>query len=134
VSYKSLILVVEDNEANQLLVRAVLELDGHRVDMAGSAPEAHDQIRACAPDLILMDVQLPGQDGLALTRDLKADPATADIPVVALTAHAMTGDRELALRAGCIGYISKPIDTRTFGSEVGQFLAKTSHDEQAVAG
>ena len=134
MSDRSLILVVEDNEPNQLLVRAVLELDGHRVDLAGSAPEALGLIRACPPDLILMDIQLPGQDGLALTRDLKADPATADIPVVALTAHAMTGDRELALEAGCVGYISKPIDTRTFGSEVGRFLAKTSHEERSVAG
>ena len=117
-----LILVVEDNEANQLLVRAVLEMDGHRVALAGSAPEALDQLRASTPDLILMDVQLPGQDGLSLTRELKANPATSGIPVVALTAHAMTGDRELALSAGCAGYISKPIDTHTFGPLVRQFL------------
>src|SRR5205807_6132051 len=72
-----------------------------------------------------MDVQLPGQDGLSLTRQLKADPATNAIPVVALTAHAMTGDRELALRAGCVGYIAKPIDTRTFGAEVSRYLVDT---------
>ena len=120
---RSLILVVEDNEANQLLVRAVLELDGFDVRIAGSGPEALDVLRDCAPDLILMDVQLPGQDGLTLTRLIKAGPATAAIPIVALTAHAMTGDRELALDAGCIAYISKPIDTRTFGVQVRQLLS-----------
>jgi CheY-like chemotaxis protein len=74
------------------------------------------------PDLILMDVQLPGQDGLSLTRQLKADPATAAIPIVALTAHAMASDRDDALSAGCVGYISKPIDTRTLGDLVRGFL------------
>lgn len=117
-----LILVVEDNEANQLLARAVLEMEGFEVDVAGSAPEAQDAIRGRAPDLILMDVQLPGEDGLSLTKRLKADPSTTSIPVVALTAHAMLGDRDLALKAGCAGYISKPIDTRTFGFQVRQYL------------
>lgn len=118
-----LILVVEDNEANQMLARAVLELEGFRVQIAGSSSEALRQLESSTPDLILMDVQLPGQDGLSLTRQLKAEAATATIPVVALTAHAMTGDRELALRAGCIGYVAKPIDTRTFGEQVRTFLA-----------
>jgi two-component system cell cycle response regulator DivK len=88
----SQILVVEDNEANQMLTRAVLELDGHEVRVAGSAPEAVELIRERAPELILMDLQLPGQDGLSFTRDLKSDAATAAITVVALTAHAMSGD------------------------------------------
>jgi CheY-like chemotaxis protein len=70
----------------------------------------------------LMDVQLPGQDGLALTRQLKADPATATIPIVALTAHAMASHREEALAAGCSGYITKPIDTRLLGDQVRGFL------------
>jgi CheY-like chemotaxis protein len=130
VNRASVILVVEDNEANQLLVQAVLELEGYRVELAGSAPEALDQLRASAPDLILMDIQLPGQDGLALTRQLKANPTTAAIPVVALTAHAMAGDRELALKAGCVGYIAKPIDTRTFGAEVRQYLADPASSGQ----
>lgn len=128
----SVILVVEDNEANQLLVQAVLELEGYRVELAGSAPEALDQLRASVPDLILMDVQLPGQDGLALTRELKANPMTAAIPVVALTAHAMAGDRELALKAGCVGYIAKPIDTRTFGAEVRRYLTDTASNGQTA--
>jgi CheY-like chemotaxis protein len=119
----ALILVVEDNEANQMLTRAVLEMEGHEVRLAASAEEAIAQIRDQAPELILMDVQLPGGDGLSFTRSLKADPATSSIPVVALTAHAMTGDRELALHAGCAGYIAKPIDTRTFGDSVKQYLS-----------
>lgn len=117
-----LILVVEDNEANQLLARAVLELEGYEVRVAGSAPEAREELSGCVPDLILMDVQLPGQDGLSFTRMLKSDAATSSIPVVALTAHAMNGDRAQALSAGCVGYISKPIDTRTLGAQVRQFL------------
>lgn len=84
--------------------------------------EALERLGACTPDLILMDVQLPGMDGLSLTRALKSAPETAAIPVVALTAHAMIGDREQALAAGCAGYISKPIDTRTLGEEVRKFL------------
>ena len=118
----SLILLVEDNEANQMLARAVLELEGFVVRVAGSAEEARVQLRAARPSLILMDVQLPGEDGLSLTRALKADPATESIPVVALTAHAMSGDRSLAIHAGCKGYIAKPIDTRTFGREVRRYV------------
>ncbi|HYU62549.1 MAG TPA: response regulator [Verrucomicrobiae bacterium] len=117
-----LILLVEDNEANQILARAVLELEGYEVRVTGSAPAASEELRGCVPDLILMDVQLPGQDGLSFTRVLKSDPATSSIPVVALTAHAMNGDRDQALSAGCVGYISKPIDTRTLGTQVRQFL------------
>jgi two-component system, cell cycle response regulator DivK len=130
----NLILVVEDNETNQMLVRAVLELDGYVVSVAGSAGEAWDELRRVTPSLILMDVQLPGQDGLSLTRELKADPATAGIPIVALTAHAMSGDRELALDAGCAGYIAKPIDTRTFVGQVRQFLVDAPTDDRLVAG
>jgi len=81
-----------------------------------------ESLNARTPDLILMDVQLPGQDGLALTRQLKANPPTATIPIVALTARAMAGDREQAIAAGCIGYITKPINTRTFGDQLREFL------------
>jgi len=120
-----LILVVEDNEVNQLLTASVLEREGFDVDLAGSSVQAMERLGSRKPDLILMDIQLPGMDGLALTRRLKADPATANITVVALTAHAMSGDREQTLAAGCAGYISKPIDTRTFGSQVREFLNST---------
>lgn len=118
-----LILAVDDNDGGLLLVRSLLEMEGFRVDSAGSAEDVRQRLSARIPDLILMDVQLPGEDGLALTRQLKADPATAQIPIVALTAHAMPGDRDLALAAGCVGYISKPIDTRAFAGQVREFLA-----------
>ena len=118
-----LILAVDDNDAGLLLVTSLLEIEGFRVDSAGSAEEVLERLNAQIPDLILMDVQLPGKDGLALTKELLADRATAHIPIVALTAHAMPGDRDLAFAAGCVGYISKPIDTRTFAGQVREFLA-----------
>ena len=124
MSDPSLILLVEDNEANQLLASSVLMREGFSVVIAGSAPEALEALHSQRPDLILMDVQLPGQDGLDLTRQLKSDPDTAPIPVVALTALAMVGDKERTLNAGCAGYISKPIDTRTFGAQVREFLGR----------
>jgi CheY-like chemotaxis protein len=117
------ILVVEDNEANQLLASSILEREGYQVDLAASSEEAHARLGDGHPDLILMDIQLPGEDGLSLTQRLKSDPATARIPIVALTALAMAGDRERSLAAGCDGYISKPINTRTFAEDVGKYLA-----------
>jgi len=120
----AVILIVEDNEANQLLASAVLEREGYRVEVASSSDAALERLKSQAPDLILMDVQLPGIDGLSLTRLLKADARTASIPVVALTALAMRGDRERTLDAGCAGYISKPIDTRTFAAEVRKYLSR----------
>ena len=119
----AVILVVEDHPANQLLIQFTLESGGYQVELAGSAREALASLELRRPDLILMDIQLPGQDGLSLTRQLKADPAVEAIPVVALTARAMSGDRELSLAAGCSGYISKPIDTRTIVDEVDHFLS-----------
>jgi CheY-like chemotaxis protein len=124
VSGPALILIVEDNEANQMLASAVLEREGIKVATARSAAEAFDALSGLTPDLILMDVQLPGLDGLSLTRMLKGDERTAAIPVVALTALAMPGDKERTLEAGCAGYISKPINTRTFAAEVRNFLPR----------
>lgn len=118
-----LILLVEDNEANQLLASSVLELSGFVVDVAGDSTEARAILARKSPDLILMDVQLPGLDGLSFVKQLKAEGATSHIPIVALTALAMAGDRERTLAAGCDGYIAKPINTRTFASEVGKFLS-----------
>ena len=117
-----LILIVEDNETNQMLTMAVLQRDGYRAAVAGSAAEARDRIGEERPDLILMDIQLPGEDGLAFTRELKRDAATSDIPVVAITAHAMAGDAELAIQAGCSGYIAKPIDTRALAGQLRKHL------------
>lgn len=122
---RPLILVVEDNETNQMLTLAVLERDGYRVVLAASAGEARQRLDAVQPDLILMDLQLPGEDGLTFTRELKADPTTISIPVVAMTAHAMHGDAERAIEAGCSGYIAKPIDTRALAEQVRKFLAVT---------
>jgi CheY-like chemotaxis protein len=116
------ILVVDDNFAGVLLVRSVLELEGFVVDSADSSDEVMERLKDHLPDLILMDVQLPGQDGLSLTRQLKADPVTAAVPIVALTANAMPEDREQAFAAGCLGYISKPIDTRTLGDQIREYL------------
>ena len=116
------VLVVEDNPANMMLVTEVLKRAGYRTAQARSAHEARQQIAETPPDLILMDVQLPGEDGLSLTRELKRDRATSHIPVVALTAHAMKGDEALAADAGCDAYMPKPIDTRTFAAFVAQFL------------
>jgi two-component system, cell cycle response regulator DivK len=124
----TLILVVEDNATNQRLTSSVLELQGYRVQVAESSVEALKCLAAKTPDLILMDVQLPGLDGLSFTRALKAAPETAGIPIVALTALAMIGDREEALASGCAGYISKPIDTRTFGELVRGFLCAVTAD------
>ena len=128
-----LILVVDDNDAGLELVRFVLEIEGFRVETAGSSAEVLRRLKTHTPDLILMDVQLPGQDGLSLTRQLKADPATVQIPIVALTAHAMDGDREQALAAGCSGYVTKPINTRTFGDEVKEFLSAKLPEPEPLA-
>ncbi|TMB45142.1 MAG: response regulator [Chloroflexi bacterium] len=117
------ILLVEDNEANQLLASSVLELSGFVVDVAGDSTEARAILARTSPDVILMDVQLPGLDGLSFVKQLKAEAATAHIPIIALTALAMAGDRERTLAAGCDGYIAKPINTRTFAIEVGTFLS-----------
>jgi len=108
------ILVVEDNPLNLELVVATLELNNYHVLRAEDAETGIELARAHRPDLILMDVQLPGMDGLAATRLIKADQAMCDIPVVALTAYAMKKDEEEAERAGCSGYITKPFHLKSF--------------------
>jgi CheY-like chemotaxis protein len=116
------VLLVDDNGMNMQLQGDLLELAGFVVLKAVTAEEALGRAYLDLPDLVLMDVSLPGMDGLAATRLLKSDPRTAAIPVVALTAQAMSGDREEALEAGCDGYIVKPIDTRLFAQTVCGFL------------
>jgi CheY-like chemotaxis protein len=106
------ILIVDDNAINLKLVRYIVEDRGYEVDSAIDATTALAAVRANRPDVILMDLQLPGIDGLALTRQLKSDPATRDIAIIAVTAYAMKGDRERAIEAGCDDYVTKPIDTR----------------------
>ncbi|HEX3629467.1 MAG TPA: ATP-binding protein [Candidatus Dormibacteraeota bacterium] len=118
------VLVVEDNPSNLDLARMVLEGNGLTVDTAATGQEGLEKARHLRPDLILMDMQLPGVDGLAVTRQLKADPATADIKVVALTANALKGSEEEAIAAGCSGYIAKPIELKKFMLQVTNFLEK----------
>jgi CheY-like chemotaxis protein len=120
------ILVVDDNSTNLKLVSDVLGFDGYRILQASDAESAQEIIRKTLPDLILMDIALPGMDGLTLTRLLKADETTRHIIVVALTAFAMKGDEAKARGAGCDGYITKPIDTRTLPSAVAGYLGRAT--------
>ena len=117
-----LVLVVEDNAVNLELVEAVLEREGYHVISAVSAEEALGRLERFRPHLVLLDIQLPGLDGLGLTRLLKANPQTAGIPIVALSAHARHEDRRAALEAGCVEYIAKPIDTRALPAQLAAVL------------
>jgi two-component system cell cycle response regulator DivK len=118
------ILIVDDNAVNLKLMRILLTGEGYAVRTAIDAEAAITVLSEFQPRLILMDLQMPGMDGLELTRRLKKDPALADIVVVALTAYAMKGDEGKALEAGCDGYISKPIDTRTLTVIIAGYLEK----------
>jgi CheY-like chemotaxis protein len=117
------ILIVEDNALNLELASDLLGAEGYAVRQARSGEEGLRLARAEPPSLILMDLRMPGMDGYATLVELKADPRTARIPIVALTAQAMNGDKEAVLAAGFDGYISKPIDTRTFSQTVAGLLA-----------
>jgi CheY-like chemotaxis protein len=108
------ILIVEDNAMNMELFSDLLIGGGYEVLKAESAEEGIRLAAANQPDLVLMDISLASMDGLAATQLLKKDRTTRHLPIVALTAHAMPGDKEKAINAGCSGYITKPIDTRTF--------------------
>jgi CheY-like chemotaxis protein len=105
------ILIVDDNVQNLKLARVILANEGYDVRTAADAEDALALLRTFRPHVILMDLQLPGMDGLQLTRQLKGDGATRGIRIIALTAYAMKGDEEKAFAAGCDGYVSKPIDT-----------------------
>ena len=121
---KGLILIVDDNPANLKLVQVLLLSEGYEVQTATDAVETLEILKRTHPSLILMDLQLPGMDGLELTRVLKADPGTRDIVILALTAYAMMGDEEKALQAGCNGYVTKPIDTRELPSLISRHLTR----------
>ena len=118
------ILVVDDNPTNLKLLSFILESKGYAVRTAVDADSLMEVLGSFRPRLILMDVQLPGVDGLELTRRLKADPATREIVIVAVTAYAMRGDEERARAAGCDGYIAKPIDTRNLVAQVAAYLGE----------
>ena len=116
------ILIIDDSIDNLDLSRMLLELEGYSVRTAEHAEEAMRVLSAFHPSLILMDIQLPGMDGLELTRRLRQRPEFEDVVIVALTAYAMKGDDRKAREAGCDGYITKPINTRTFSAQVEEYL------------
>ena len=119
------ILVVDDNPLNLKLTRVLLAGEGYQVHTAVDAREALEALKTLHPRLILMDIQLPGTDGLKLTRQLKADPSMQDVVILALTAYAMKGDEQRARDAGCDGYIAKPIDTRSLPDLLRSYLRES---------
>jgi CheY-like chemotaxis protein len=123
------ILIVDDNPVNLKLARVLLAAEGYEVRTAIAAEEALEVLGEFRPRLILMDIQLPGMDGLELTRRLKADPRMRDVLIVALTAYAMKGDEERVLAAGCDAYIGKPIDTRRLAAQVADLLTRPGKNE-----
>ena len=124
---KTTVLVIEDNELNMTLFREILQIGGFTVAEAADAETGIQYAREIIPTIILMDIQLPGMDGLSATRIIKKDPVLRNIPVVALTAYAMEKDKEEALQAGCAGFIAKPIDTRNFSNAVSDFIVEHSN-------
>ncbi len=125
---KSIILYVEDNHDNRNLIRRVLESEGYAMTEASNAEDAMLKIHTIRPNLILMDINMPGMDGYALTARIKATPGFANVPIVAVTANVMRGDRERSLEAGCDGYIQKPIDIDILSQQISRFLARQSND------
>ena len=118
------ILLVEDNDANRYLATFLLESSGYTVVHAGNGAEAVIAAQNEAPDLILMDIQMPEVDGYEAARRIKAEPHLARIPIVAVTSYAMVGDREKAAQLGFAGYIEKPIVTETFIAEISRFIPR----------
>ena len=116
------ILLVEDNEANRYLITFILKKKGHTVIEALDGLSGVELAIRERPDLIIMDIQLPDINGLEATRRIRASKANGDIPIIALTSYAMTGDEEKALDAGCTGYIEKPINPETFMEQIEAFL------------
>ncbi len=120
---KGKILVIEDNEQNLYLIRYILEDCGCEVFSAADGKEGIALAASLKPDLILLDIQLPGMDGYDVARHLRENPDLADTPIVAVTSYAMPGDKEKAMEAGCSGYIEKPIDPDTFDKQVEKYLS-----------
>lgn len=116
------VLIVEDNPVNMELAQDLLEVRGFKVLAASTAEEGLRMAHAEIPDIVLMDISLPGMDGLEATSLLKQDPVTKEIPVVCLTAHAMEGDKEKAMSIGAAGYITKPFNTREFADQIASYL------------
>lgn len=116
------VLVIEDNERNRYLISFLLKGEGYDVIEAVTGEEGIETAMRERPDLILMDIQLPGIDGYETTRRIRASPADRKVPIIALTSYAMTGDRERALAAGCTGYVEKPINPDTIMGEIQKYL------------
>lgn len=116
------ILVVEDNRQNYELVEFLLTEAGLKVRRARDAEQLYQEMQCKVPSIVLMDIELPGADGLSLLRDLRQDPAFNGLTIIALTAHALPGDRQRFLRQGCDGYLAKPIDVASFVDEVRAYL------------
>lgn len=119
---KGKVLLIEDNEQNRYLTAFLLEKHGYEVISASNGELGIELAKRFHPRLILLDIQLPSMDGYSVARELQRDSSLAGIPVVAVTSYAMSGDREKAMAAGCIGYIEKPIDPETFVPEIERFL------------
>jgi len=122
MSNNTTILYVEDNIDNRTLVRRVLTVEGYNVIEAVNATQALDILQNTTPNLILMDINMPDIDGYTLTSQIKGMPGLGSIPIVALTANVMRGDRERSLQAGCDGYIQKPIDIDALSEQIERFL------------
>ncbi len=116
------VLYIDDEPNNRMLVRRIMLVEGFSIEEASNAPDGIELALARPPDLILMDISMPGVDGLTATKQIRDLPQIAHVPIIALTALAMAGDREMILKAGCDGYISKPINIDTFVDEVKSFL------------
>lgn len=126
------ILIIEDNEMNLELATTLLEMNGFAVVSARTGEEGLQLAHQILPDLILMDFSLPGMDGLSVTRNLKTNPNTCHLAVIGLSANAMKGDEQVALNAGCDGYLTKPIDTRTFVSTIKNFIPTNGYTSQTT--
>jgi two-component system, cell cycle response regulator DivK len=124
MSGKGTILYVEDNSDNRLLVRRVLEVEGYTVVEAKDGAQALEHLESESIDLALMDINMPDVDGYALTAKIRAMPQFAELPIVAVTANVMRGDRERSLQAGCDGYIQKPIDIDTLSQQIERFMRR----------
>ncbi len=120
----TIVLYIEDTFENRVLIRRILQADGFTVLEAESAHHAFQVLETETPDLILMDINMPDMDGYTLTQRLRDIPRLAHIPIIALTANVMRGDRERTLEAGCDGYIQKPIDVDTFSDQLNHFLER----------
>ncbi len=120
------VLIVDDNATSLKLVAFVMRAHGYEVSVVSDGASALEAIRVRPPDVVLMDIQMPGIDGLEIVRRLRADVASRDLLIIAVTAYAMKGDQERAFAAGCNGYITKPIDTRTLASTIAGALKDRS--------